>query len=202
MSIIAIIDPPYGIEVVSKDGKVGGKNLCDTGTYKPIIGDNTTETAKKAYDTLKNKAIDKFIIFGGNYFTDFLPASPCWIVWDKKGEMNSNNFADCEMIWTNFDSPARIVTHLWRGMIKQGENKKRIHPTQKPIDLLVNVIIEYTKKEDIIIDTFLGSGSTLLACEKTNRKCYGLEIDCHYVDVIVKRWQDYTGKKAILSKRS
>ncbi|GAG49647.1 unnamed protein product [marine sediment metagenome] len=86
MAIIAITDPPYGINIVSKDGKVGGEKLCATGTYRPIINDETTEAAQKMYEIIKNGFADKFIIFGGNYFTDFLPSSPCWVIWDKKGE--------------------------------------------------------------------------------------------------------------------
>lgn len=193
---IAIIDPPYGVKVV-KNNKVGGGNLCKTGTYKEIIGDETTETAKKAYQLLKDMGIDKMIIWGGNYFTDFLPPSPCWVVWDKKGDMESNNFADCEMAWTSFDTPARVFKCVWRGMIKQGEHDKRLHPTQKPIEMLVDVINKFTKEGDIVLDLFLGSGSTLIACEKTNRICYGMEIDPKYCDVVVKRWEEYTGQKAV-----
>jgi len=191
--LVVIIDPPYGINIV-KNNKVGGRNLCSAGDYKEIINDDSTNTAKEAILTLKSKGIEKFVIWGGNYFTDFLEPSSCWIIWDKKGDMNSNNFADCELAWTSFDSPARIITHIWRGMIKQGENDKRLHPTQKPIDLLCKIVEEYTNKEDIIIDTFLGSGSTLIACEKTNRICYGMELDPSYIDITVRRYIDFCKK--------
>ena len=197
MSIILISDPPYGINIVSKDGKIGHKNLCEQGIYNPVIGDETTDTARKMFEGAKSLC-DKFIIFGGNYFTDFLPPSSCWIIWDKKGEMNSNNFADCEIIWTSFNKPARIITHLWRGMIKQGENSKRVHPTQKPVDLLVKIIEEYTKKDDVIFDPFLGSGSTLIACEKTCRICYGLELEPLYCDVCVSRYCKFVGVNKII----
>ena len=197
MAIILISDPPYGINIVSKDGKIGQKNLCEQGIYRPIINDETTETARKMYEGVK-PLCDKFIIFGGNYFTDFLPPSPCWIIWDKKGEMNSNNFADCEIIWTNFDSPSRIITCLWRGMIKQGESGKRVHPTQKPVDLLVKIIEAYTDKDDTILDLFGGSGSTMIAAEQTGRTAYLMEIDPLYVDVTVQRWEKFTGEKAVL----
>ena len=81
--------------------------------------------------------------------------------------------------------------------IKEGESGKRLHPTQKPIKILTDIIQEYTSKDDIILDPFGGSGSTLIACEKLDRKCYMMEIDEHYCDVIIKRWEDFTGKKAI-----
>ena len=200
MDRVLITDPPYGISVVDKEGKIGNDNLCKNNIYKPIINDDTIETAKKMYELVNNGLIDKYIIFGGNYFTEFLPPSPCWIIWDKKGEMNSNDFADCEIMWTNFNRPSKIITCLWRGMIKEGENDKRLHPTQKPIKLLTKIIEEYAGKNDIIVDLFLGSGSILIACEQLSRICYGMEIDPYYCDVIIKRWENLTGQKAELMR--
>lgn len=74
--------------------------------------------------------------------------------------------------------------------------KSDLHPTMKPIELMENALLNSSKENQICLDPFLGSGSTLIACEKTNRICYGLEIDCLYIDVIIKRWEDYTGKRA------
>jgi len=95
--------------------------------------------------------------------------------------------------------------HLWSTDRKQTTilefnrpSASKLHPTMKPVDLISYQITNNTKGEDIIIDTFLGSGSTLIACEKTGRKCYGMELDTHYCDVIVKRWEEFTGKKAEL----
>ena len=76
--------------------------------------------------------------------------------------------------------------------------KNDLHPTMKPINLMIKAVQNSSKTKDIILDIFIGSGSTLIACEKTNRKCYGMEIDPHYCDVIIKRWEDYTGQKAEL----
>jgi len=191
---LILTDPPYGIGAYNT-GTMGGGVLAKQSAYTATTWDNKRLTEDYFIEMLR--VSKNQIIFGGNYFTSFLPSSPCWIIWDKKGEMDSNNFADCEMIWTNFNKPARVITHLWRGMIKQGENAKRVHPTQKPIDLLVNIIERYTEEDDIILDPFLGSGSTLIACEKIGRKCYGMEIDSHYCDVILQRWADYTGKDPI-----
>ena len=84
-------------------------------------------------------------------------------------------------------------TTIWE-IDKDGKNK--LHPTQKPVALGVKAISNH--KADRVLDLFLGSGSTLIACEKTGRVCYGMEIDAHYCDVIVKRWEQFTGKKAIL----
>tara|TARA_Y100001937_G_scaffold66608_1_gene91095 strand:- start:927 stop:2099 length:1173 start_codon:yes stop_codon:yes gene_type:complete len=94
-------------------------------------------------------------------------------------------------------------SHKWYGDFKQDTiwnidrpSKSKKHPTMKPIELIIKAINNSSKIKNILLDVFLGSGSTLIACEKTNRKCYGMELDPHYCDVIVKRWEEFTGKKA------
>lgn len=179
-------DPPYGIKVVGKNGKVGGDNLAKNGVYAEIIGDDTTETAKEFYQTCISLGFENYIIWGGNYFTDFLEPKPCWIIWDKRGDMNSNNFADGEMAWTSFDSPVRIKKQIWSGMIKEGESGKRVHPTQKPIQLCADLLQEYTKGNNIF-DGFGGSGSTMVACEQIKKKCFMIEMSPDYCQVIIDR---------------
>ena len=193
---IVLTDPPYGISVVNEDGKIGGGSLCANGIYMPIKGDETTDTARQNFDIIKCLS-DKQIIFGGNYFLDFLPPSPSWIIWDKKGDMESNNFADGEMAWCSFHTPVRIFRQVWRGMIKEGENGKRVHPTQKPVNLLGRILTTFSKDGNIVLDCFGGSGSTLIACEQINRKCRMIEYEPHYCDVIIARWEKLTGQKAV-----
>ena len=79
---------------------------------------------------------------------------------------------------------------------KRTENK--LHPTMKPVDLIVNALLNSTDKQENVLDLFGGSGSTLIACEQLNRKCFMMELDPHYVDVIITRWENLTGKKAVL----
>ena len=196
-------DPPYGISVVQGKkvdgdksfGKVGGGKIVKAQTYSEIIGDDTTNTANDFYNNCISLGMKNFIIWGGNYFSNFLKASMCWLVWDKE---NTGNFADVELAWTSFNKSAKLYKWQWNGMIRKGdkniEGKKRVHPTQKPVGLFTEIFKDFDFKN--CFDGFLGSGSTLIACEKTNRKCYGMEIDPHYCDVIVKRWEDYTGNKA------
>ena len=189
-------DPPYGISIVNKNtNKVGAVNLAKNQEYSEVIGDDTTETAKNFYNTCVSLGMENFIIWGGNYFVDFLPFSSSWLVWDKRGDMNSNNFADGEMAWCSFHTRVRIYKQIWNGMIREGESDKRVHPTQKPLRTLSEIIKDHIKG-DIIYDGFLGSGSTLIACEKTNRTCYGMELDTKYCDVIIERWEQFTGQKA------
>ena len=202
-------DPPYGVSIVNvkkvkevggcgvvKFGKVGGGGVVDAKEYAEIIGDETTETARNFYNTCVAVGHRNFIIWGGNYFTDFLDPSPCWIVWDKQ---NSGNFADVELAWCSSDKSAKLYSFTWNGMSRQGNRKDelstRVHPTQKPVGLFENIFNDF--EFETCFDGFLGSGATLIACEKTNKICYGMEMSEHYCDVIVKRWQEFTGRDAI-----
>jgi len=189
-------DPPYGIEVVqgnkvggggeTKFGKVGGGKVVESKTYSKIIGDDTTDTARDFYHTCISLGFENFIIWGGNYFTDFLPPSMCWLIWDKE---NTGNFADVEMAWTSFDKGAKLYKWLWNGMSRKGardvEGKTRVHPTQKPVGLFGDIFNDF--KFDSCFDGFLGSGSTMVAAHQLKRKCYGMELDPKYCQVIIDR---------------
>ena len=190
-------DPPYGISVVGDNGKVGADNLAKNGVYMPVKGDETTETTERFFEVCKELGFDKYIIWGGNYFVGFLPYSDGWVIWDKRGDMASNNFADGEMAWCSFHTPVRIYKQVWSGMIREGEHEKRVHPTQKPVRLLAEILTDFTDNNDIILDCFGGSGSTLIACEQIDRQCYMIEYEAHYCDVIIKRWETLTGDKAV-----
>ena len=204
---LVLTDPPYGVNIVaSEDGESGivgfgekGKNkIAGCKQYLPIRGDETTDTARLNYEILKDVSENQ-IIFGGNYFTDFLPPRACWCIWDKE---NTGNFADAELAWTSFDKGAKLYRWLWNGLCRKGERnvegKTRVHPTQKPVGMLALIIKDFSRENDCILDCFGGSGSTLMACEQTNRSCYMIEYEAAYIDVIIKRWEDFTGKKAEL----
>lgn len=194
-------DAPYGISIVNdKTHKVGAGNIAKNKEYLQVKGDDTTDTAKNFYNSCISLGINNFILWGGNYFTDFLPFSPSWIIWDKRVDMNSNDFADGEMAWCSFKTPVRIYHQLWNGMIREGEREDRVHPTQKPIRMQTEILNDFTNENDNILDGFGGSGSTLIACEQTNRNCYMMEYEPHYIDVIIQRWENFTGQKAKLLK--
>ena len=210
---LLLTDPPYGIDVVKGKkvggggalhfgrrigGRIGGNKIVDSTFYANVIGDETTETAEKGYEAAKEFA-DNQIIFGGNYFTDFLPPSRCWIVWDKE---NTGNFADAELAWTSFNKGVRLYHFMWNGLAREGSRKvegvSRVHPTQKPVGMLGYILQDFSKEGGEILDTFGGSGSTLIACEQLKRKCFMAELDPHYCDIILERWETLTGGKAEL----
>ena len=205
---LSLTDPPYGISVVKGNrvggsgvlhfDKVGGKKTVNASTYMAIKGDGTRETAEASYGILQSLT-DNQIIFGGNYFTDFLPPSRCWVVWDKE---NTGNFADAELAWTSFDKCVRLYHFMWNGCTREGsravEGVHRVHPTQKPVGMLASILRDFSEAGDNILDCFGGSGSTLIACEQTGRNCFMMEYEPHYVDVIIDRWEQLTGEKAVL----
>lgn len=120
---------------------------------------------------------------GGNYYTDILPPTKSWVIWDKRlpNESDRNDFADCEMAWCS-TGQARVFHYLYNGML-QGDmiNKDyRFHPTQKPTQLWTKLLNFYTKDGDLILDPFAGSQSLRIACHKMNRKYIGFEIDEEY----------------------
>jgi DNA modification methylase len=194
---LVFTDPPYGIKVVQGKkvggdkpfGNVGGNNIVKAKEYSEIIGDDTTDTAKEFYNSCISLGMENFIIWGGNYFTDFLNPSMCWIVWDKE---NTGNFADVELAWTSYNKGAKLYKWQWNGMIRKGdksiEGKTRVHPTQKPVGLFGDIFNDFDF--NICFDGFLGSGSTMVAAHQLKRKCYGMELDPKYCQVIIDRMKN------------
>lgn len=128
------------------------------------------------------------IIFGGNYFAENLSNSSCWIVWDKDNA--ESFFADCELAWTSFPTAIRKFKWKWMGMLQEnmGNAKEfRHHPTQKPLALMEFCLQNYSKENDLILDCFLGSGTTAVACKKLNRRFIGIEISSDYCKIAEDR---------------
>ena len=198
---IVFSDPPYGVSIVSTDkaklpsesnetrGFVGAGGMVPVNAYHPIIGDDTIKTAQEFYGICIEVGIKDFILWGGNYFTTFLPPSPCWLIWDKRENIPSNNFADCEIAWTNFDKPSRIYRHLWSGLLRKGNRKDelmgRVHPTQKPVGLAINIMNDFPA--EIYLDGFLGSGSFMVAAKNIGKRMFGIEMDPAYCAVTLER---------------
>ena len=130
------------------------------------------------------------IIWGGQNFTDFLPISKGWLWWDKL--TGNNDFGDGEMAWTTCCKKIKKYTHLWNGACRAGtyklELRKRVHPTQKPVELHINILEDFTQPDDVILDCFGGSGTTLIAAEMAGRTCYMMEISPEYCEIIAERY--------------
>jgi len=191
-------DPPYGINEKGDRSKRGG---LAQGNKLKDFKDDTIDYAVEAYQIVEGALnIPRQVWWGANYYCHALPQSNNWFVWDKRvEEKQKNTQSDCELAWVKSKwSSVRIFRHLWKGLIKGSEHgQKRVHPTQKPV-ALAEWSFDYFKEVNTVLDLFGGSGSTLIACEKTNRSCFMMEFEPHYCDVIVKRWEDFTGKKAEL----
>lgn len=205
-----ITDPPYGINVVKVHN--GRATVGGAKPFGKTRGEARSSIAVKNYFAPMTGDDEPFepapllglaplvILWGANNYADKLPASSGWICWDKREvDMEKNNFADCELAWTNKDGRARMFRHLWMGLHKGSERGiAREHPTQKPIALFDWLLAEFTEEGATILDPFLGSGTTLIACERLGRRCYAIEIEPRYVDVAVRRWEEFTGRKAVL----
>ena len=212
---LCLTDPPYGISVVKMDsgsskGVVGGggplgfkdrkgtveyDNIVQAKKYYPIHGDD------KPFDPTHLLTIGKEqVIFGANFFASKMPDGKAWVVWDKDA---SGTFSPCELAWTSREGRLYMYKHMWAGLRREGvrseELAERVHPTQKPGGLLRQILEDFSAGGDVVVDPYLGSGSTLIACEVLGRSLYGSEIEPMYVDVAVLRWQQYSGRSAVLS---
>lgn len=182
-------DPPYGMNAVSKSGVLSEKYKTD------IMNDDDNTVAINSFNLCKSYFKEaKQVWWGANYYTECLHSAECWIVWDKNN--GGSDQTDCELAWTNFRSVVRQFTMA-------SEKINRVHPTQKPLNLISQILKKFDKNNEYnnIVDLFGGSGSTLIACEQLNRKCYMMELDPKYIDVIIQRWENFTGEKAVLLNR-
>jgi len=182
---LAIVDPPYGIDI-AKTGQVGGGKCAVVSQYKKSEWDNDTPSIE--YFEKLRRVSKHQIIWGGNYMIDYLYNTPCFIVWDKD---NTGNFADAELAWTSFKSPTRIFKYRWNGMLQENMKAKedRIHPTQKPVQLYKWLLKNYAKPTDKILDTHLGSGSSAIAAYDFGiAEFVGCEIDADYYTAAKKRF--------------
>jgi DNA modification methylase len=173
-----ITDPPYGIN------EAAGKNKSRTNmAVAKDYGNDDWDSAPPSPELvdLILRAGQWKALFGGNYFG--LPASSCWLVWDKLN--GDNDFADCELAWTNWPKAVRRIQWRWNGMIRQG-SEERFHPTQKPMQVM-GWVIDLCPKADSILDPFMGSGTTGVAAAERRREFIGIEREPKYFDIACRR---------------
>jgi DNA modification methylase len=184
-----VTDPPYGIGIDGQKQSIS-VNPKHNRKYHEKKGWDSNRPDEGIFNWIVALNVPS-VIWGGNYFADLLPATRGWLYWSKG--QDGLTMSDGELAWTTEDKPLRSKT------INRSALKGSIHPTQKPVEI-IKFSIEYLKvpTKGVVLDLFAGSGTAVIACEKMDIKAYLMEQDSGYCDAIVKRWEDFTGKKAVL----
>lgn len=185
---LLLTDPPYGVSERTNRGANGRSNLAAALDFPPVHGDDAP------FDPTHLLGYRRTVLFGANHYADRLPPSATWLVWDKLDGLTPHRLvgfddnADVELAWSNIGGPARLVSHRWKGMLKSSERAEpRVHPTQKPIRLMSQIIAWATEPGALVVDPYLGSGSTLRAAKDLGRRAVGVEIEERYCEVAAKR---------------
>jgi site-specific DNA-methyltransferase (adenine-specific) len=180
---LAIVDPPYGININVSIGRRKGDKKSN---YHKFAGNDSIIPNKEYFIELFRVSKNQ-IIWGGNYMTEYLSPSPCWLLWDK-GFSEDVTFAQFEMAWTSFNSSAKKYNY------NTAKQKNRIHPTQKPVALYKWILDKYAKEGDKILDTHLGSGSIAIACHDYDFELIACELDKEYYDKAIQRIKNHTAQ--------
>jgi len=188
---MVLTDPPYGINLDTDYSDMKGWHQGKK--YNKVIGDGDDFNDRFINNIFSFfKGVKEKFLFGADYYVELLPnygKDGSWFVWDKRVDESKDKMfgSGFELLWSENRHQRRILRGMWAGFMGDAEANRRVHPTQKPTKILVEILNEYSKEGSIIVDLFGGSGSTLIACEKTNRKCYMMEIDPIYCQIIIDR---------------
>lgn len=186
-----VTDPPYGIGESAGKARTRTSGLTSkirsASRYQRDYGDKDWDdnTADEAISLAVSLAKNS-IVFGGNYYD--LPPTSCWLVWDK--ENGATDFADCELAWTNLPKAVRRLKFLWNGCMRKERHIDRQHPTQKPVGVMEWCMGHLPDTAQTILDPFMGSGTTGVACVKLGRKFTGVELDKDYFDIACSRIEE------------
>lgn len=182
-----VTDPPYGIGIDGQKKSISANPKHNRKEHEFRNWD-AQRPDKELFDLILKQDVPT-VIWGGNYFADYLPATRGWIYWDKG--QDGLTMSDGELAWTSENKPLRSVTVNRAALIGS------VHPTQKPLQVIL-FALDYLTNSKLVLDLFGGSGATLIACEQTDRTCFMMELDPKYVDVIIARWEKLTGEQAVL----
>lgn len=186
------MDPPYGMNLNTnyhRSNRVHGK------TYMKVIGDDEPYDPRFFFEYFKGAR--EHFWWGADYYCEHLEKGGSWVVWDKKkDDLDESIGTGFELCWSREPHKRIMARFLWSGFTAKEKKENRIHPTQKPIALHEWFFERWGKDGDKVVDLYAGSGSTLIACEKTGRKCFTMEMEPIYCGVILDRWQKFSGKKA------
>jgi site-specific DNA-methyltransferase (adenine-specific) len=191
---LAIVDPPYGINMGS--GHKGSNKRGDKDKHKTFAGNDNSIPNKEYFDELFRISKNQ-IIWGGNYMTKFLEPKSSWLIWDKV-QPEEFSMAMAELAWSSFDSPIKIFKKVAKGgFLTNGTIDQRIHPTQKPVSLYKWLLDKYAKENDKILDTHLGSMSIAIACHDYGFYLDGCELDKEYFDKGVQRVVNHVSQQKL-----
>lgn len=196
-------DPPYGMNLDTDYSKMSGNEGSGKKYRSGIVDRFNPKMISTLFDCFGY--VEEMFLFGADYYAELLPNKNggAWIVWDKRENEETNANVDkrfgsmFELCWSKNKHKREIFRYMWAGMMKQKDyDDSRFHPTQKPAKLVSKFISKYGENLDKIVDLYGGSGTTLIACEQLGRKCYMMELDPKYCDVIRKRyWKFKTGSE-------
>ena len=210
---LVLQDPPYGMKCQDRRditdeaiatftpqaGRISAVEKVPKHIFMRLIGDDNQDMARNNYELIKDLCKLQ-IIWGGQYFAHFLPVSGAWIFWDKLTSVTC--FSDGELAWVSQGKRLRKYEHTWNGCVRAGRRdlnlKTRVHPTQKPVELHIKILEDFSKSGDLVLDCFGGSGTTLIACNECGRVCYMMELSPEYCEIIIRRWEILSGKEAEL----
>jgi DNA modification methylase len=207
---VVFTDPPYGMFLNADYSDMSSKFKGSTGgnKYDQVIGDNhdfspeLINTVFACFDYCK-----EIFLWGADYYAEHLPNknNGSWVVWDKRGDESADKMygSTFELCWSKARHKRMMARVKWAGIfgMEKEHDKKRVHPTQKPVELVAWFFDYFSLKDKKnVVDLYGGSGSTLIASEKVGKNAFVMELDPKYCDVIVKRWEDFTGKQAVLSE--
>jgi len=186
---LLLTDPPYGVSERTDRASKGRCNLARSNDFAAVYGDD------EPFDPAHLLGFSRAVLFGANYYAEKLPPSASWLVWDKldglvteRRLVGFDDNADVELAWTNLGGPARIVSHRWKGMVKASERgESRVHPTQKPVALMAQIVAWQTEPGDVVLDPYMGSASTLRAAKDLGRKAIGIELEERYCEIAARR---------------
>ena len=192
-------DPPYGMRLETDYSQIKGRleHGVAGSRYDSVIGDDEDFDPRPLLDQFNDAKT--VLLWGADWYYDKLPPCGSFVIWNKRiaegtKEMIGNHSETC---WSREKRRRVVYDHHWSGFTAKNRDFKREHPTEKPIALLAQMIRDFDDETDLIVDLFLGSGTTLIAAEQLGRKCYGMEISPAYCDVIVRRFENLTGEEAV-----
>lgn len=204
---IVVTDPPYGMDLdpdwTGAEGHLGGR-ASSGNWYEPVAGDD------RPFDPaplirLYGSVAEQFW-FGPDYYAEAIPGrnDGSWLVWDKRGDTQADGIgSEFELIWSRTRHKRRTLRHQWFGFLAAGgdaaDARQRVHPTQKPVGLLTDILRQWGPKEGVVADWFAGSGSTLIAAHRVGLTAVLMELSPAYVDTICRRWQKLAGEKPVLA---